>query len=260
VVPEGRVVVGEAVLFPNLFPVAQLHAVVRLGAAHDRPLAASEPAAFRDALDASLSFLRGHVEAVPAVRFVTIDGNFLPPGGASLAHPHLQIVGGDAPCGWLERVQPLARHWLETHGCCYWSSLLATERAAGERFVADTGPVGWVASFSPDGSNEVLGILPTRRHFLELDQHDVAALAAGLAAVLRGYGAMGLSTYNLAIYSAPLGASSEELCCLVRVISRQNFYENYRTDDYFLQKLLRTELILTPPERLATLLRPAFGA
>jgi hypothetical protein len=44
----------------------------------------------------------------------------------------------------------------------------------------------------------------------------------------------------------------------MRIISRQNVYENYRTDDYFLQKLLRNELILTTPEALAKNLRQVF--
>jgi galactose-1-phosphate uridylyltransferase len=175
-------------------------------------------------------------------------------------HPHLQVVGGDAPSGWLERVSPLAARFRESHGCSYWHALLETERALGERFVATSGPVGWLTAFSPDGSNEVLGLLPGRRHLLELDEQDVAALGDGLAAVLRGYGAMGLSTYNLAIHSGALDTTNDEIGCLVRVISRQNCYENYRADDYFLQKLLRTELVLTPPERLAERLRLTFDA
>jgi hypothetical protein len=34
-------------------------------------------------------------------------------------------------------------------------------------------------------------------------------------------------------------------------MTRQNPYPNYRTDDYFLQKGLQTELFLMPPEELA---------
>ena len=69
---------------------------------------------------------------------------------------------------------------------------------------------------------------------------------------------MGVSTFNFTLYSGPLGAHDEAFRCFLRVISRQNVYENYRTDDYFLQKLLRNELILTPPETLAASLRDAF--
>jgi hypothetical protein len=45
---------------------------------------------------------------------------------------------------------------------------------------------------------------------------------------------------------------------LLKIITRQNLYANYRNDDYFLQKLLQSELIITPPEELAEQLRKSF--
>jgi len=41
-------------------------------------------------------------------------------------------------------------------------------------------------------------------------------------------------------------------------VNRQNLYPNYRNDDYFLQKLLQTELILNLPEDLASEARKYF--
>ena len=38
---------------------------------------------------------------------------------------------------------------------------------------------------------------------------------------------------------------------MVKIVNRQNLYPNYRNDDYFLQKMLRTELVLNLPEELA---------
>jgi len=43
--------------------------------------------------------------------------------------------------------------------------------------------------------------------------------------------------------------------CVFKIISRQNLYPNYRTDDYFLQKMLQSELIFNLPEDLAEQLR-----
>ncbi len=116
----------------------------------------------------------------------------------------------------------------------------------------------WLASFSPSGTNEIVGVLPKRSHFLELDQEDVNGLAQGFVKVLRGYAEMGISTFNFAIYSGPMGETDESFRCFIRIISRQNVYENYRTDDYFLQKLLDNELILTPPEMLAKNIQQHF--
>ncbi len=39
--------------------------------------------------------------------------------------------------------------------------------------------------------------------------------------------------------------------CVFKIVSRQNLYPNYRNDDYFLQKMLQTELIFNSPEDLA---------
>jgi len=44
----------------------------------------------------------------------------------------------------------------------------------------------------------------------------------------------------------------------MRLITRQNLYENYRTDDYFLQRQLGAELIITPPEQVAQAIKKFF--
>jgi UDPglucose--hexose-1-phosphate uridylyltransferase len=132
------------------------------------------------------------------------------------------------------------------------------EKKIGERYIGATGPVEWMAAFSPQGTNEIIGVFPQRAHFLEMDEKDVKGLAAGMVKVLKGYADMGISTFNFAVYSGPIGQRDESIRCFIRIISRQNVYENYRTDDYFLQKLLRNELILTTPEALAKQLRGVF--
>jgi UDPglucose--hexose-1-phosphate uridylyltransferase len=258
VLPQGRLQKGEVVLFPNIFPVAQVHAVIRVGARHFLPLDGFEPALIRDALSVALQFSRSITRADPSVRFLTIDANYLGPAGASIAHPHFQVVGGDTPCTWAEQTGGAAQRWRKDHGTCYFEDLLRSEEPSAERVAGRTGGVLWVAPFSPQGSNEVWGIHDAKRDFLELDDDDAWAMAEGISRVLLGYLEMGLSTFNLGIFCGPLGGSDDTWRCLVRVISRQNVYENYRADDYFLQKLMRNELILTTPETLAARMRKLF--
>lgn len=257
-VPGGRLELGQAVLFPNLFPVAQVHAVIRVGLAHFIGLDGFEPERVLEGLRAGRAFVDALAGRLPEIEHLTLNGNYLHPAGASIAHPHFQLVGGDIPCTWMERALALGRGWRREHGRCYWEALAETERAAGERYVGESGPVRWVASFAPQGTNEVLGILPGRRSFLDLDEPALEGLADGIARVLRGYASLKVSTFNFSLYSGPLRARDDAFCCLLRIVSRQNVYENYRTDDYFLQKLLRNELILTLPEALASALRAFF--
>ena len=258
-VPEGRIRVGEAVLFPNLFPVAQVHAVIRVGDRHYVRLGDFEPAMILEALQASSKFVKALASLEPDVRYLTINGNYLHPAGASIPHPHFQIVGADLPFTYMEGLLHHSRRYLKEQGTCYWSDLVEEEKGLGERYIGQTGTTSWIASFSPQGTNEVLGILPARRDFPEMDEDDLRGLAEGLCFVLKGYDSMGISTFNFAVYSGPLGGEDDSLRCFIRIISRQNVYENYRTDDYFLQKLLRNELILTPPEILATTMRGVMG-
>jgi len=256
-VPDGRIQVGEAVLFPNIFPAGQIHAVIRVGRKHYVPLAEFDPVAVTEAFQAAFQFAEC-LSKDKSVQYLTINANYLGPAGASIAHPHFQIVGGDLPCTYLESVLNRSASYHKANQSCFWSDLVNVEKTAGERYIGASGAVEWLAAFSPQGANEVVGVLPKRSHFLEMDDTDVRNLAAGIVNILHGYADMGISTFNFAVYSGPLGQRDDTIRCFVRIISRQNVYENYRTDDYFLQKLLRNELIVITPEVLARNLQLQF--
>ena len=257
-VPGGRVQLGETVLFPNLFPISQVHAVIRVGARHYLPLEDFSPPLIEEALRVSRQFAGIVSSADSTVRFWTVNGNYLGPAGSSIVHPHFQMLGGDVACTHMEELLALSGDYFRQYGTCYWADLADMERELRDRFIAQTGNVAWITSFSPQGTNEVQGILVGKRNLLELDDSDLVDLSEGFSATLRGYASMGLSTFNFSLYSGPLGTHDDTFCCFLRIISRQNVYENYRTDDYFLQKLLRNELILNTPEHLASLLRTSF--
>lgn len=258
-VPGGRVEVGESVLFPNLFPLSSIHGVIRVGSRHYVPLQDFSPQLIEEAFRTFQEFVQLVFHADKTVRFLTLNGNYLAPAGASIPHPHFQMLGSDVPFTHLEELFASSVRYQKHYDTCYWTDLAQKEQRLGLRSIAVKGGVHWISSFSPQGSNEVLGILAERREILEMKDEDFSNLAEGLSAVLRGYSAMGISTFNFSFYSGPLGAGDDSFRCFLRVISRQNVYENYRADDYFLQKLLRNEIILTPPESLASTLRDFFG-
>jgi len=257
-VPGGRIVVGESVLFPNLFPVSQVHAVIRVGARHYLPLEDFSPAPIEEAFRAAREFTEHLSRSEEAITFLTISGNHLSPAGASIFHPHFQMLGSDIPFTHVEEMLSLSAAYRRKHGTSYWTDLGEKEQELGVRFIARTGSVNWITGFSPQGTNEVLGILPDKRDFLEIQVEDFSELARGFSAVLHGYASLGISTFNFTLYSGPTGAEDDSFRCFLSVISRQNFCENYRTDDYYLQKLLRNEIIMTTPENLASSLRKHF--
>ncbi len=56
-VPEGRIRIGEAVLFPNLFPVGKYHSVIALSEAHFLKLLEFSPAIIGNGLLAAQQFV-----------------------------------------------------------------------------------------------------------------------------------------------------------------------------------------------------------
>ena len=92
----------------------------------------------------------------------------------------------------------------------------------------------------------------------ELSEDDLNNLSSGISKVLAYYETLGHLSYNYALYSVRKDHNDGSFRTLLKIITRQNLYPNYRNDDYFLQKLLQSELIITPPEELAGHLRNNF--
>jgi UDPglucose--hexose-1-phosphate uridylyltransferase len=121
------------------------------------------------------------------------------------------------------------------------------------------GPSRWFTAFSPIGVNEVDAVWPNNSHFLEWGDEDIQTMAEGIHRVFLTYHELKFSTFNFSCFSGPLGKATPEFRCFLRLINRQNMHLHYRTDDFYLQKLLKNEIIIYPPEDLASLIRKAGG-
>lgn len=250
-IPGGRLRKGEVVLFPNLFPTSSYHAVIMLGNSHYRTLDDFPEDLLGDAFDVSLEFIRTVFEKNRQMVYATVNANYLPPAGSSVFHPHVQILMAPVPSTHHEKVLRASRRYYEEHGSSYWRDLVDTEYRKGDRYVMNIGSSHWIMAFSPVGTNEVLGIFPDKGNIVKWDQDDVMALAKGASLVLKFYHQQGFSTFNFSLFSAPLGDDSICYAAFVRFVCRQNFVPNYRTDDYYLQKLMENEIIASTPEELA---------
>ena len=258
-VKEGRMVQGEAVLFPNLFPLAAHHAVVMLGNKHFRFLDDFPASQLLDALSVSVKFIRRCHEADNQMKYFTINGNYLLPAGSSVFHPHLQVLGSPFPGSHERLLHKLSLEYYREHGSSYWLDLAAAEKQTGARWLGEIGESSWFAAYSPMGMNEVNAVWHKAHDFLEWNESDVHAMAEGLSHVFTAYHAMKCSTFNFSCFCAPMDGDHPELNCFLRLINRQNMAPNYRTDDYYFQKLLKNEIVIQLPERLATFTRPYFG-
>ena len=259
-IPAGRLKAGEATLFPNIFGLAAHHAVIAVSHAHWLPPGGFTPQLIKDAFQTGREYVSAVYDADKEAAYATLNANYLFPAGASMLHPHFQVLVSRAPYTHQERLLRACESYLKENGSAYHADLIATERRIGERYIARTGDWHWLASYSPLAANEIIGVHIGDGDFSALTEEQLGSLAEGLAGMLRYYGQLGYYAFNFSLYSRRVPAEDDGFSCLIRCMTRQNPYPNYRVDDFFLQKGLETELILTLPERLAEGAKDFFEA
>ena len=257
-VPEGRIKTGEAVLFPNLFPIGKYHSVIRLSRAHFLKLSKFKPDIIENGLKAAQTFVNLVYHHDPSALFVAVNANYLFPAGATLVHPHLQMLITPTAYSYHERLIQASHSYYQEHGSEFYLDLIEEEKRKGERYIAQSGEWHWLTAFSPMGNNEVIAIHEAESDFGLLSETDLRNVAKGISRVLSFYESLGHLSFNSSIFSVRRASSQKGFRCLLKIISRQNPHPNYRNDDYFLQKLLHSELIINLPEELASGLRPYF--
>jgi UDPglucose--hexose-1-phosphate uridylyltransferase len=256
--PGGRLQRGRALVFPNLFPLAKLHAVATYPERHFLRPSDFSPDLLQEGIGAAVE-LCGRAEAFyPDLEHLEICCNHKLPAGASMVHPHFQIFGGPAVPWLVQTMWDRSAVFLHEYGVSYWDALVEQETASGERFIDSQDGVTWLTPFAPLGGREVIAVVPGRARVAALDEAEIGMLARGLSRVVAWYEREGLSAFNFTVYGGPSDPESGHPVVL-RVIARSAFKPDYRTDDYFLQKQLGGELIFSPPEQIAAVLRRDFA-
>lgn len=258
IVVGGRIRVGEALLFANIFSIGKYHPVVSLSRSHFLKLSEFSPEIIANGLMAAQQFLKALYRTDSAMLFTTVNANYLFPAGASLVHPHLQMLVTPVAYSYHARLLEACRSYYQKSNSAYHADLIDEEQRSGSRYIAQRGPWHWMSAFSPTGSNEIDAVHESESDFVYLDEAAIRNLAQGISKVLAFYESIGYLSFNFTLFSVRQPLAGEGFHCLLKIINRQNLYPNYRNDDYFLQKMLQTELIINLPENLAGKLRGLF--
>jgi galactose-1-phosphate uridylyltransferase len=250
VCPEGRIHVGEALLFPNLLPYAKWSSVsVYSPARHLLRLEELTPSLIADNLSSQVGFARAVLAHDPTSTWVSVNANQLPPSGSSIFHPHLQGSAHPVPTTTQRLFAELDPGRLRRY--------LDIERESGERFIASSGPVDWLASFAPAGLAEIRGVVAEAASTLDLDEEAIVVLASGLSTLLRLYARLGFQSFNLAIHGAAAGSQDARL--VLRVVARAYFGPLQRSDVMWSERLHAEAAIDINPETIAELARGTFA-
>jgi UDPglucose--hexose-1-phosphate uridylyltransferase len=221
--PEGWTVR----VFPNKFPALRIegaadatgdgiydrmtgvgaHEVIVESPRHRDSLGAMAPARVAEVLGAYRSRLR-ELRRDPRLAYVLVFKNRGPAAGASLEHPHSQLIATPiVPEQVAEELAAAERYYLRKERCV-WCDIVRQERRNGTRIVAVRPGFLAVSPWAPRVPFETL-VLPTRHQaaFQEIDDQGLAGLADILADLVGRYDrVLADPPYNFALHTAPLRA------------------------------------------------------
>lgn len=256
-IPEGRLTRGGATLFPNLFAQKRYSAIITTTEKHYLKLNEFEPSLLINAFKlADLYIRRAHEKS--GVEYAEIGGNYLYPGGASMVHPHLQVIASHEAYYLMKVYIEKGKTYYRKYSQNFWEELVNKEKQLGERYLGKVGSTEWFTPFAPIREDEVDAVVQGKSNFLEFADHDWESLAQGLSRVLKAYHEKGLSCFNFAIYSGPLGKKLKYLWAGIKIVSRSSVQPYPVSDIWYSNCILLDGFVAEPPEQVAKEMRPYF--
>ena len=116
-----------------------------------------------------------------------------------------------------------------------------------------------IASYAPQGNREVQMIFSETSNLMDLGEGEAADFADCVVRVLRGYKRMGMNSFNLSTFSAPLGEKLGHYRLHAKLISRPVCQPFYRNDSGILERFHYEADIEIRPETFAQGMRELFA-
>lgn len=258
---EGRIRVGESLVFPNLNPFGECHAVAILSREHFLNLDEFSPQMIKDNLLAAKRYILSVHAQDEEARYPIYMWNYMPPSGGSIIHPHVQILVEREPTPQVSRLLQKSLEYYAGDGGNYWRNLAQEERRLGERFLAGDDHISVVASFAPRGFNEICFIFNEISSLAEVDEGRMESFSVYLSRALRAYREIGVGSFNLVIFSGPIGGNESYFHWMsAKLISRPYPQGIYTSDTGSMERLQDVWVIDTLPEELARRMKPLLKA
>jgi galactose-1-phosphate uridylyltransferase len=234
--PDGRRIIrGESVTFPNLFPFGEGHVVTVITREH--AVTEFTHRQIVDALLAQLDALR------KTEGYASINWNFLPSAGASLVHPHMQGLSDAYPSRIVSWYITASEQFRRERGRNYWDALAEEEKSSDRYLFGEE--ILWSAHAVPVGEREVRGLLPIST-IDEMESY-VDLTAQGILEIISLYRKLGTYAFNMSLFFDKKG-NDHGFRTFCSMISRINPNPSSTSDSAFMERLHLEPVILTLPE------------
>lgn len=260
-VRDGRLVRGEATLFPNLFPYDEISAIAVISRAHAWDAQAMPAQAIADVVMLARDFFihARQTSDTLAAAYGLLTWNYLPASGGSQLHPHMQVALSQHPGNRLARELKAESAYQAATGSTYAGDLVQAERD-GARWLMEDAAAAWLVPFAPLGVlGDVMAVFHQKSAIEDLNDAEIAEFSVSLTRMISYFAKNGLSSFNLSFFpDAPTEASGRHRLT-ARLLPR--FYLNntlHVSDSSYLQLLLQEAFCMRFPEVLAEQMRKAL--
>jgi len=246
-------------MFPNIAPYAGYSAVARITDQHIVEPEQFTAAHLVNGLIACQQYIQRVLATTTDLQYCAVGWNYMPYSGGSLLHPHLQVMGGNAPTTHQAALAREQHAYAETHGGRHLiADFLAEEQRRGERYLGTTGAVVWLVPFIPRGVvGDIMGVVPERTSFPALAEAELNDLADGLLRALRFFTDQQVYHWNMTITFSV--ADDPDQWIILHLVPRINLVPAFGVSDFNWVQVTHDDAFCTVvPEELAGRARPYF--
>lgn len=259
ILPEGRLTLGDLVLFPNIAPYDSIGAVATMSSRHFIPMTEIDTDCIARAFGLALKFFRRiHASGHPESIYHLINWNYMPPSGSSLIHPHLQVFSSSSAPNLMREELEAAQTYMDINGTNYWDDFVAHEKMVDERYLATIGRTSWFVPYAPIGvAGDVMAIVDGVRSTLELTDMDITDIAKGLTHTMAAYDKMGIYSFNMNFFT---GRLKDEHTRFHLLFSPRTFFSQDlgTPDSGALRNLYNETICMAFPETIRDMLKSEF--
>jgi len=252
---QGRITKGDATVFPNLFPYSKHNGVVVFSGEHYVRLDEFRLQMIIDAFSAAQKYIHKIRTLESKAKYSSINWNYLPLSGGSIIHPHLHVILSDHGTNYQTTVFENARQFEMESGKEYFTALVDTEKATGDRWIGETGQVAWVHAYAPKSHNDFIGVFHDSYTILSITEEGWNDFAIGLSNIFSVLAEQGFSSFNLVLTSDP----EEREPVHVRIIPRLTIGRLDTSDINFFQALHAEPLTYKKPEEITKMGKKYFN-
>ncbi|MBO0995100.1 hypothetical protein [Bacillus sp. SD088] len=254
---KGRIIQGDAIVFPNLFPYSQQNGVVLFSGQHYVQLHEFTTDMIKNAFFAAQLYIGKIAKTDPAIKYASINWNYLPHSGGSILHPHLHVIASKVATNYQRQVNNAVQAFRQVNDCDYFEKLSSLEKELGERWIGETGEIAWMHAFAPKGHNDFLAIFQNKQSMFDISKQDWSDFATGLKLVFKVFAEQGFTSFNLLTHLSidPNGLQTPH----VRIIPRFTLGGLNTSDINSFQVLHQEPLSYKYPEDIAKKARKYFN-